>query len=342
MDLFDDYITPAELTGYVREALADYEQNQFTLAAWLPTRPIDDLDYRFTRGGDGLLSAATFRQFDAPAPFGSRPGVTRVSGELPPISRQLRLSEYDRLRLRASGANEAILSAIYDDARALARQIAARFEVARADALVNGKVTINENGVSAVVDFGRAAGNTVTAGTAWTDLVNADILTDLVNWRDAYIAVNGAAPETTLTSTYVRRLMQRNAKVIAAVAGTQTGRTRVNEAELNELLASEGIPELTINDAQLTSGRIVPQDKVIYLPAAGNPTDPSSSELGATLSGTTSESLEPGYGLEGGEEPGIVAGTYKSQDPVAVFTKAAAIGLPVLANPNLSFAADVA
>jgi hypothetical protein len=36
-----------------------------------------------------------------------------------------------------------------------------------------------------------------------------------------------------------------------------------------------------------------------------------------------------------------VAGSYKSPDPVAVFTKASSIGLPVLGMPDLTFAADV-
>jgi hypothetical protein len=43
-----------------------------------------------------------------------------------------------------------------------------------------------------------------------------------------------------------------------------------------------------------------------------------------------------------GEEPGIVAGSYEDEDPIALWTKASAIGLPILANPDLSMVADVA
>ena len=53
-----DQIDPAQLTGYAREALADREQNAFTLSRWLPSRQVDDLLYRFTRGGTGLVEAA--------------------------------------------------------------------------------------------------------------------------------------------------------------------------------------------------------------------------------------------------------------------------------------------
>jgi hypothetical protein len=309
--VINDYITPAELTGYTREALADFDVNQFTLSRWLPTQTIDDLDYRFDQGGAGLVDAAVFRNYDTPTPFGARPGIKRITGELPPISRQLRLSEYDRLRLRSASADR-IRSAIFNDAANLARTIAARFELARGEALYRGSLILNENGVVATVDYGRAAGHTVTAGTVWSNIA-ANIPSDLRSWYDTYIATNGIAPGAILTSTAVKRNMQRNTAVINAVAGSTAGRVQVN---VNKVAT-----------------RVIPVDRLLFLPAPGT-------ALGATLHGVSSESLEPEYGLVG-DEPGIVAGSYKSPDPVAVFTKASSIGLPVLGMPDLTFAADV-
>ena len=40
---------------------------------------VDDLVYRFTRGGEGLADAATFRAYDAESSIGKRPGVARAS-----------------------------------------------------------------------------------------------------------------------------------------------------------------------------------------------------------------------------------------------------------------------
>src|SRR5690606_34436931 len=119
MLLTTDYIEPAELTGYVREALADLEQNRFTLSRYLPSRTIDDLHYRFNRGGEGLAEAATFRAYDAESPIGGRPGLTRVTGELPPISRKVRLGEFDRLRLRQA-ADDDVVNSIFNDAERMA------------------------------------------------------------------------------------------------------------------------------------------------------------------------------------------------------------------------------
>lgn len=343
MLLHTDYIEPAELTGYVRASLADQDRNAFVLDQFLPHRFVNDLDYRFTRGGEGLTEAATFRTYDTEAPIGSRPGVSRVSGELPPISRKIRLSEYDRLRQRANG-NEDVIAGLLSDAERMARSVGARLELARGDALVNGSVTIDENGVTATVDFGRDATHTTAAGTSWATVATATVLSDLVSWFDIYVATNGVAPGTLLTSTRVARLMQRNEEVIDAIEGSAAGRTRVTQAELNALLESEGLPQVTTFDAQVrvggTATKIIDDDKVLFLPSPGSPDDPDSSDLGASLWGTTAESLEAEYGIEG-DEPGVVAGVYGTEDPVALWTKAAGIGLPVLANPDLSFMSDV-
>jgi len=55
--LWTDYITPAELTGYARESLADYEAAKGTLAHWLPNREVADIVARFVAGQTGLLDA---------------------------------------------------------------------------------------------------------------------------------------------------------------------------------------------------------------------------------------------------------------------------------------------
>jgi hypothetical protein len=339
MLLNTEYITPVELTGYARAALGDLTINQFTLSTWLPNRQIDDLMYRFTRGGEGLTEAATFRSYDTESPIGARPGISRVTGELPPISRKIRLGEYDRLRQRR--ADNAIRDAILDDATRMVRAVAARLEMARGEALYTGKITLNENGVIATVDFGRKAGHTVTASPLWSDLTGSHPITDLMSWRDTYVASNGSEPGAILTSRKVVALLLQNAQIknLAYPSGTQAA--LVTQSAVNNVMEAFGLPPIAVYDAQVkvngSAARVIPDNRVLYLPAAGPSTD-----LGATLLGTTAESLEPDFGLDNEmDQPGIVAGAYSTKDPVAVWTKAAAIGLPVLANPDLTFSATV-
>lgn len=340
-----DYIEPVELTGYVREAQANLPDNQFSLARWLPNRPIDDLEYRFTRGGEGLIEAATFRAYDAESPIGHRPGLTRVSGELPPISRKIRLGEYDRLRQRSAAA-DAIRDAILSDAERMTRAVSARMELARGDALVNGSVTINENGVIATVTYGRTGSHQVAPGVLWSTIATATPLADLLSWQQTYITTNGVGPGAMVMSSTVLGYLLRNAEIRTLVGSTLGVPSRVSQAALRGILDDHGLPPWYIVDEQINvngvATRPIPIDMFLYLPAPVDPDSFDGTDLGAVLWGTTAESLDPRYGLEGGERPGIVAGAYATEDPIAIWTKAAGIGLPMLANPDLSFRADVA
>ena len=346
MLLNQDYIDPTTLTGYARQALMDLPVNQAQLAQWLPNRLIDDLAFRFTRGGGGLVDAAEYRAYDAESPIGNRPGVTRVSGELPPISRKIRLGEYDRLRQRKIGADEAIRAAILSDAESMVRSVAARIEKARGDALVTGSVTIAENGVVATVDFGRTAGHTTTAGTLWSDTTNAKPVDDLDTWVTTYSDNTGSVPGAIVMSKKNFGYLTRNAQVKNVASAGGITPNIVSASTVRDVLGAYDLPPIYLIDSRVringVATRIIPENRVLLLPAPGDQGNVEGTDLGATFWGTTSESLEPDFGLVGGQEAGIVAGAYRDFDPVAQWTKAAAIALPVLANPDLSFAATVA
>lgn len=331
-----DYATPQELSGYARGALADLEQNQFTLSQWLPSVTVDDLVYRFTRGGEGLADAATFRAYDAESTIGKRPGITRVSGELPPVSRKIRLGEYDRLRQR--NLDSGITDALYSDAERMAMAVAARIEVARGQALVTGTVAISENGFIAAVDYGRSGGHTnVAPGVLWSTPATATPIADLLTWVDTYVATNnGLRPGAILMPTAVRSAMLRTAEVRGYAAANGVSPSIVTPAVLAQILSAFDLPQIYLNDTQVnvngSATRVIAAKNVVMLPAPGQ------SQLGGTFWGTTAESLTSDYS---GVGEGIVAGAYDTKDPVAMWTKAAGIALPVLANPNLSFNAVV-
>jgi len=336
-----DGINPVELTGYVRAALADRPQNQFELERWLPNVQVNDLEYRFNRGGQGLADAATFRTFDAESPVGSRPGVTRVSGELPPISRKIRLGEYDRLRQR--NASDEIRDVIFGDAARMMGSIRSRLELARGEALWSGQVALNENGVIATVSFGRSGSHAVApAGSLWSVVASAVPLTDELAWTQTYIASNGVPPGVAVTSSTVMSYLLQNAQYRNLVGRNGFVPARVSNADLNNVRQDYGLPPIFVYDAQVrvngAATRVIPADKFLYLPAPGSA---EASELGSTLYGVTAEAMELD-GLAGSDEAGITAVAMKDFDPVAIWTKAAAIALPVVANPDLTFVADVA
>lgn len=334
-----NYVYPAEVTGYVRMALADFNINQFTLSRYLPDDNIDDIDYRIASGGTGLADAGVYRSYDGETPIGKRQPLNFLQGQLPPSSQKARLSEFDRLKLRKVD-DEAIKNALFNDAAVQAKAIAARVEIARGQTLATGTTPIPELGVT--INWGRSSSHTVTAATLWT-AGGADPLSDLMTWRDTYLATNGVDPGSMVVSRSVWNLMLRNQALRNQVFGNAANQASiVTQEQLNTVLGAQGLPPITLYQSQVRQAgsavKVLPDAVVLLLPAPA--AAPDETQLGATLWGTTTEALDPRYELEG-DEPGIVAGVYTEDDGGGLWTKASSINLPVLANPNLSFAATV-
>jgi len=339
-----EFIEPTELTGLIREALADLQVNRFTLSRWLPNVSVDDIAYEFVRGGGGLAETASYRSWDAESKIGRREGLGKVMGELPPISEKILLNEYDRLRLRKLTRDDA-LPFIARDAQRLARNIGARFELVRGQALVNAQAPIPE--LQQTVDFGRSPEHSVVAAVLWSEHATATPIDDLEAWVQTYIDTNGSAPAVILMPRQVFQNMRQCEQVQRlAFPLAPAGQTPLVSADqVSTVIESMGLPPIELYDAQVrvdgTSTRITPGNALVLLPEAGAPSAASPTELGATLLGTTAEALEDDYSLAPGDQPGIVAGTWKTKDPVRLWTHAAAVGLPILREPNLTFKAQV-
>lgn len=343
MALIYDLADPQELTGYVRGIQRERDENTFVLSRFLPNENIDELEWRVTTGQLVDEDVASIRAWDTESPIGGRQGIKRLMGELPPISKKYRVGEEDRLRKRMldrGGNASELVTAIFDDAAKGARAIAGRVELLRGEALTFGTITIDENGVKLPpVVFGRSASHTVTAGTVWSNPAAA-ILTEELAWRQTYIDTNGIAPglavisEQALTSillnTQYRTLAQYNGITPAFL----------NLDQVNQVRSAHRLPPLYTYDVKVrvagVATRVLPVDRLLYVPPAGEP-------LGKTFSGTTAEAIELATAnqIANDEVAGMVSVVEKTFDPVATWTKTAAIALPVLMNPDLTFSADI-
>ncbi|MFJ8599970.1 major capsid protein [Streptomyces shenzhenensis] len=267
MQLVTEHTNPAELSGYARAALADYEANVLSLSQWLPSDTVDDLVYQFEKGGGGLVEAAVYRAYDAQSDIGSRAGAVRASGMLPPISRKILVSEYEQIKernvdLTADEKNDKI----FDDAGKLTREIAARVELARGGALFNGSVTIAENGVSASVDYGRDPAHSVVAEVLWDDTETSTPFDDFMEWVETYNATTGELPEYALMPERIVRYLRSNAQLCRMSSTAPVAPPILTLEELNAFLRSHELPQVITNDARVSfkgaTTRITPADKV--------------------------------------------------------------------------------
>lgn len=340
--LWTDIIDPADLTGYARESLADYERRQGSLSVFLPNREVADIVVRFIKGQTGLIDVAKFRAFDAEPEIGKRKQGQRVTLELPAVGQNIPVSEYEQLRARGGNPSDAeILNAILNTTDTVTRAVADAVERMRGIVLVTGKATIAE--IGADDDFGRDVLNSVTAAASWAT-TSTDIIGHLQTWIDAYVAINGTEPGAILTSRRVVRLMAKSDQFKTALIGGASRPATLDD--VNDTVMAEGLPPIVTYNRQVsvagTATKVIADDKLLLLPAPVGSDDWMGTELGATFWGRTLTSMDPDYNLASEEQPGVVAGVYRNpKPPKGAEVISDGISMPVLANANLSFIADV-
>jgi hypothetical protein len=335
--------TAVELTGIARAA-AEVLADSFVLSAWLPSRDNYGLSYDFDVNALALATAATYRSFDTEAPFGATPGSQGRSGKLPPISRKLRVSEFDQLSLY--GQTDAIGQKFEDYAEILGGQVAARVALAQGQGVQTGSITIQENKLDFTISFGRAAGHTVTAAASWA-LAATDIPAHLAAWKLVYIATNGYAPQVAMISSTIMGYLQANTAIIKAAVGRGTDLPAIiDEEAVRSVFRRFGYGELVINDDQVNvagvATRVVAADRFLWLPARGGVAlGGAGGTLGRTDWGIPAEAINGVYGIPESERPGIFSAAFHSNDPEGHNVLTSAIVLPVIETANATFSADV-
>lgn len=344
--IVDEYIEPAVLTGYIREIPLPYN---LVLNQYLPDRNIGDIEAaidQVTR----VNRAAEFRSWDTESPISTRDRFQRSKVKLPPISTKLPIGEQERLmleRIRTGGDNRnAYVQDIYNDAAQLRREVLNRMEVARGDVLMDGKFTlVDENGLTLEADFGVPADNLVSPDVAWSDTENAQILPNLKTWVDAYVDINGERPGRMVTSNTVISNMLLSDEIRALFYRGQTlagAPNLITQPQLNQTLTAYGLPPIVEYNTKLqvkgVNSRVIDDGMVVFLPE--NPED-----LGYTAWGITAEALELATGqnpsLEFQDLPGLVGVVLKEGDPLRVWTKVGAVGMPLITDPQRLMVADV-
>lgn len=306
-----------------------------------PDQKTESLLAEYLRLADGasLPVMATVHAFDTEAEIGSRPGIDKVEIEKLFIKRKINQTE--RMRLLADHgvyADDAIVRYVFDDMRMMADSIKVRTEVAKMEVLSTGKMSIKENNLNLSVDYGVPADNVAYE----LDLsATADIVGQIQAIVDA-AASKGHTIVEMVTSTKNIRKMSQNKGIQTLIFGTAGQGAFVTRSLLSGLFADAlGFGTITTNDAtykyQVQNGsevtkRFYDEDKVTFISA---PT------VGVGLWGVTPEEADYGQYGEKSAQQYITITQWATQDPVAVWTKASGVFIPVLPDPGGLFVATV-
>lgn len=274
--------------------------------------------------------------YGAEPPVVDRDAVASMHGEIAKVGLKYIATEEELLALnqaRNDGERAAMVDRLTVKALDLAQAIQRRFDVMKSEAIFKGQVSHNKNGVKVSVDFGIPANHkeALTSPNDWED-TSRDVIADLLGWVATYEATNGQAPDAILVSREVFGLLAKNANLIAE-AGRPAGSLRASEADIQAVLAANGLPAVQIvNNRSVTVKDIYTgaMETIEFMPA--NRVVFASEGLGDFLVGPT---------VENNFQPGIFVDAYDNKEPVQSILRAVAAGFPAVANPGLLFHADV-
>lgn len=324
--------TADELSAEARGA-ADAVEAADLLAQLLPSIETEDLDYDLSAGVQSLPKSASFRAYDATAPYGKETSVGSKKGSLPASSVKFALGELAKLKMRGA-SNDALGDNLERKARTAGQSIAIRSILARGEALSTGAVTMSgENGLTLEIDFGRDPSLSASVGTTWSN-VAAPAYADLLAGQAALRAVNGGDGRGAVVSSQILNDLSLNTGFIAQAKGTtSSGLTRITRAEVLAILQDLGITDVRVYDEQYTDQfgntvRPIAADKFLLVASLDGGFG-EAGPLGVTQWGVPAEALNDAYGIADGDRPGIFAAQFDRTDPEGSDVLGSSIFLPI-------------
>ena len=292
---------------------------------------------------------AQFHGFDTEAQQTFRVPVDTHNIEKGLIKVKINQSERMRALMRAGVQNDDLYDYVLNDGIRLADQVITRTKVAKNELLATGKVTIKENNLDLVIDYGVPAGQlgyTIDVGTG------ADTGADEALENIIQASITAGMPITGMvTSRQVLNALRKNAIIQRAINGNNMVGQLVSNADLKTYLSEEyGINEVIVNDLtygtagtevngrpHVTAQRYFPATKIAFF--AANP----NGKLGDGLWGDPPEADVAQFMdvNASGESPYVYISQWSEKDPAVLWTKASALFIPVLYNPNSLYVANV-
>lgn len=295
----------------------------------------ENLEAEYARLADGLSlpTMAQVHAFDTEAAIGTRPTIEVATIEKLLIKEKINQSErLQQYTKRGITSESTLIEYVFDDMSRLAENVKTRTEVAKMEALTTGKMTVKENNLNFVIDYGVPADNRITV--KWSD-PEYDMLSDIQKMIDRAKA-KGKTVNRCVTSTKIVSYMRKNKGIQTAMYGANGVGTFMALGQINTLMSDMFGFTITINDdmykypkadGTYTTARYVDEDKFVLYQAGTN------GAFGVGLWGTTPEELSSGAYTAKSADQYITITQWQTPDPVAVWTKASGLFVPVIPDP---------
>ncbi len=291
-------------------------------------------EYYRLMAGQRLPEVAFVHALDTEAEIGSRPGFEKVLTEKLFIKRKINQSE----RLQQAIENgvpddENLKKFVFDDAANLFEGVVARANVMKGQFLSTGIVKIKENHVDMSIDYGVTSDAKVTL-TDWSK-PDSDIMGDIQKMV-AIAEDNGYVVNKALTSLKMINYMRNSTAMQTAVLGAANKRLLTKQELTNLLMQEYGF---TIDrcdekyryrkaDGTLKTGRYFKEDVFTLYEANAN------GSFGSGLWGVTPEEIEYRQFIQEENRSFVTLSMWATKDPVAVWTKASGMFVPVAPKAN--------
>lgn len=328
MDILN-LITAKDRVGFSK---AYNYQTDFLGDKLFPNKPkTENLEVEFEQllAGSTIPVMAKVKPLDTETPIGDRPNFETVKLSKMLIAEKINQTERIMLALRGNKDHTTITDFIFNDAHNMVSRVLTRKEVMRMELLSTGIVTARENEGNVIVDYRMNQQNKPVLSD-WSN-PDADILGDLRRVqeisKDLGIEINKA-----LTSGTILGFIMANNGVRNAMAGL-LGTNFFSESDVIKWLQSKfGIVFRSYDKGYKTSidgatQRFYPANKITFFGGSG--------AIGSGLHGYTAEDLKEYSSFKKElKEAYVTVSMWDTPDPVATWTRASSIYIPVVNNIN--------
>lgn len=282
---------------------------------------------------------AEVHAFNTESKIATREPLSEVEVKKLLIKEKIQLDEEYAIMADELKDNSQVKNLIFNDMGNMSDRVRTRTLVMKGEMLSTGKVTVKENNLDITIDFKVPAGN--FTDLTWTG-ADADIIADIKTVVDNASA-KGYRLTRVLTSSKVVSKLQMNAGIRGAIFGANSARIPTID-ELNAFLYSmyrlrvvafDDMYTYEKADGTKSVNRYIPENKMIFF--GGDVTE----TVGKGFYGVTPEERNARLNVTTSKNVYIMNTVWDTEDPVATWTKASAVFVPVLADPDNLFVATI-